>query len=196
MQTHSADGIILQAINFRDFDQIATIFTENEGVIKVIAKRSHLLKQGLKLIPLTRVEFTFVKRKSELYPLKEMTQKEHYLDLRKDLNTLNTACEFLNAISKTQMLHKPAQNLYKLLTIYLGKIPKFSSTYALECSFRLKVLEQEGILDLCTCSFFSPDELQILTNIANEKSFQRLGLATISKDLNLKVKTFFYDQFY
>ncbi len=191
MQTYLSSGIILHAFDFRDFDQIVTVFTENEGLVKFIVKKGNLLKKGLKSSPLTKGEFLYTIGKSELYPLQEISIKEHYLDLRKNYTHLNVACECLKSILETQMLHKPAPALYTLLNAYLGKITSFSNFNALEASFRLKILMHEGILDLSSDSVFSSEEMFTLQELVSASSFASLDALSVSNDLNLKIKHFF-----
>jgi len=196
MQTYLSEGIILHALNFREFDQIVTVFTENEGLIKFFAKRGNANKNKMKSLPLTRAEFVYTIGKSELYSLTEISPKEHYLQLRQNLKTLNKACDCLKAILKTQMLHKPAPFLYKLLTAYLSKIPDFLNNEALDSSFHLKILQHEGILDLESNSYFSSDQLILANHLTNENYFSNLQKIVVSADFNHKVKCLFEDSFH
>jgi len=191
MQTHLSYGIILQTLNFSDFDQIVTVFTENEGVIKFFAKGANALKNGLKSSCLTCAEFVYVIGKSELYLLREMLPKQHYLNLRNNFKNLNTACECLKAILETQLVHKPAPLLYQLLIAYLDKIPNFPNHEALEASFYLKILYHEGVLDLNASHFFSQDELDLVAQLATKSSFAKLNDLNVSKEFNQKIKLFF-----
>jgi DNA repair protein RecO (recombination protein O) len=195
MQTYLSEGIVLQASDFRDFDQIVTVFTENEGIMKFIAKRGNVVKTGLKSSPLTRGEFVYTIGKSDLYTLRELSIKEHYLELRKNLGSLNTSCECLKAILETQMLHKPAPFLFKLLSAYLAKIHTFSNHDALESSFRLKILLHEGVLDLDADGFFSDEENFLVHQLIVENSFSNLQKIFISADLNIKIRYFFKNAF-
>lgn len=191
MQTHLSYGIILQTFNFGDFDQIVTVFTENEGVVKFFAKGGNALKNGLKSTCLTCAEFIYVIGKSELYPLKEIYPKQHYLNLRNNFNNLNTACECLKAILATQLLHKPAPHLYKLLIAYLDKIPSFTNHEALLASFYLKILYHEGVLDLDADNFFSNEEIVLIGELALTSSFNHLKTLEVPEELHEKIKIFF-----
>jgi DNA repair protein RecO len=196
MQTYLSEGIILQAANFRDFDQIVTVFTENEGIMKFIAKRGNAPKNQLKCAILTKAEFVYTIGKSDLYTLSELSTKEHYLQLRKSLSSLNTSCECLKAILETQMLHKPAPFLYKLLTAFLTKIHTFTENQeALESSFRLKILLHEGVLDLDSEGYFSSEEHYIVHQLVVENSFAKLQKIFITPDLNIKIRYFFKNAF-
>lgn len=191
MQTYTSDGIILHAFNFRDFDQIVTAFTENQGLIKFIVKKGNLLKKGLKSSPFTKGQFVYTVGKSELYSLQEISVKDHYLDLRKNYTHLTLGCRFLKSILETQMLHKPAPLLYQLLIVYLGKIGSFSNLKSLEASFHVKILLHEGVLDVSEGSFFSANEHKVVLELAETSSFAHLETLVISNDLELKIKHLF-----
>ena len=191
MQTYLSEGIVLNVLNFREVDQIVTVFTENEGVMKFFSKRGNAGKKECKSLTLTRAEFVYTIGKSELYPLQEISPKEHFLQLRQNLKDLTVACEFLKSILDTQMMHKPAPYLYKLLIAYLSRISGFANYEALESSFRLKILNHEGILDLSSGSFFSEQELYLVYQLTIENSFANLQKIEISQDLNFKIQFFF-----
>ena len=88
MKSYRTEGVILHAsLNFRDYDQILTVFTPDEGIVKFIVKRS-LTANGSINSPLTRVEFVYSKGKSDLLLCREISLLKMHLELRKKIEWL------------------------------------------------------------------------------------------------------------
>ena len=139
MQTRT-EGIILQATKFQDFDQIITVFTPGDGILKFMVKGALNPKQGKAALttPLSRVELIYLQGKSELYSCREISMLNNHLSLRENVVLMEAAFDLLQAIRSTQLPHKPAPELYKLLLIYLEKLPLIPDPKILSTSFRLK----------------------------------------------------------
>lgn len=142
------EGIILNGVKFQDYDQIITIFTPSEGILKLIVKGGLRVGKENLTSPFTRAEFIYIRKKSELCTCKEISLLHQHLSLRKDIDTLEAASELLQAIIATQMPQKMAPEIYQLLASYLEKLPHTSSPFTLATSFKLKVLRYEGLLHL------------------------------------------------
>ncbi len=144
------DGIILNSLNFRDYDQILTVFSNDQGIVKLIVKRAHSKKNSKSALtaPLTRAEFVYVKGRSEIFTCREISPLNQHLDLRTKWEDLTAAGDMAKAILETQMPHKPAGTLFELLHCYLSKIPSCIDPNALAASFRLKILRHDGLLHL------------------------------------------------
>lgn len=221
----TAEGIILQAFPFQENDRILTVFSLEEGIIKFIAKKSCFSKKGKEIAPapLTQAEFTYAKKRSELFPCRELEVLNHHLPLREDLNRLEAACDLLQAILTSQWLGKPSPELYKLLCTYLEKMPLAANPFVISSSFRLKILKYEGMLKISpfcsvcgasfTSCFFSPgeffcsqhaphmavslsqEEATIIDHLAECTYFSQLVVASISSELALKIKQIFKECF-
>lgn len=195
MQIYRSNGVVLEVKNFEETDQIISVFTENEGLVKFFVKKAHLMKNRLKTTPLTLGEFVYVKGKSELYRLNEISIQNHYLDLRKDLKKLELGCIFLNLILKSQMIGKPAPLLFHLLVRYLDKIKVFEDLIPLEASFRIKLLQYEGLFSLDEANLFDPYEKELLHLLLFSPSFTHLKTLSVSAELHEKIKILFDEQF-
>ncbi len=184
MQTHRCEGIILNTLNFRDYDQILTVFSKDFGLLKFIAKKANASKRGLKCAPFLRGEFIFVQNQSELYSLRDVSIISQHLNLRNNLTCLSAACACCKAILDTQLLHKPSESLYALLIAYLEQFPLCADPRLLECSFLLKLLRHEGILDL------SPfhHETEIIETLAFSRSFAQINQITIQESLHATIR--------
>lgn len=225
MDTQRTEGIILQAINFQDYDQILTVFSREEGMLKFIFKGANSPKRtkGAVTSPLTRAEFVYTKGKGDLYNCREVSIINQYLSLRQNLTYLEAACDLVLTLQKTQLTHKPAPDLYALLVSYLEKIPVTKDPRVLSASFRLKLLRHEGLYGFeegCTacqtplstfyiargetfCKMHAPpkaivfdkEEAAIITHLAFSRSLSQLVGMEMTPLLNDKIKQFFDEQF-
>lgn len=221
MEKIKSQGIIINALPFRDYDCILTLFTPEEGLIKLFIRAAYSSKngKGASITPLTAVDAVYSKGRGDFFTSHELSVANHHLDLRKDLATLNAACDMLQAISSTQQPGKAAPELYQLLTAYLQRLPSAPSPAAIACSFRLKLLRYEGILGLishcCTCSctlsetwlhesdafcrqhapqgasMLTGEERDTIEQLAFSRDFHHLAAITIPPTLNSKVATLF-----
>lgn len=146
MHIHRTEGVILQSLDFQDYHQILTVFTRDEGLVKLITKRSYGKRQGTFTTPLTQAEFIYKAGNAEIFKCQEVSIIHQHLGLRQNLVTLEAACEILKAILLTQLLHATAPQLYALLVLYLTRMPLFEDPHAITASFRLKLLKHEGLL--------------------------------------------------
>lgn len=148
------EGIILRAIDFKDYDRILTVFTEKEGVVSLYVKganrRSNPHHQIT--IPFTQAEFVYtIKTNTELYTCTEISVVNYHLKLRDQPIFLKTGCDLLKMIQTSQLPEKPAPQLYQLLIKCLQVLPEFPSPQILNAVFRLKLLKHEGLLTVTHC---------------------------------------------
>jgi DNA repair protein RecO (recombination protein O) len=150
MQTYRTEGIILQANNFQDYDQILTVFTLDEGIIKLFVKGANHFKRrsGTVTSPLTQLEIDYTRGKSEILKCKTLSVLNLNLKLRDSLTALEAGCEIIRAIQVSQQPNISTPDLYKLMNGYLEKIPTFSDPAILTTSFCLKVLRHDGLLGI------------------------------------------------
>lgn len=221
MQELKTDGIILNALNFRDYDQILTVFSNDQGIVKLIVKRAHSTKNNKSALtaPLTRAEFVYIKGRSEIFTCKEISPINQHLDLRTNWEVLSAAGDMAKAILETQMQHKPANTLFDLFDCYLSKIPSCTDPKALAASFRLKILRHDGLFhptpecSICQttlseqhifggqsyCNEHAPDgsltltpkEMEILLLLTFSRSMSILAMTTLSIDLQAKIEHLF-----
>lgn len=155
MERLKIEGIVINAIPFKDDDCISTVFTAEEGLIKFFFKGGYKKRSSL-TNPLTVAEIIYVRGKGELYTCIETTPFDHHLKLRENLPILKSACTLLQAIASTQQQGRPVPELYQLLRIYLRKLPTAVDPAAIAGSFCLKLLHYEGLFGLtshcCVCA--------------------------------------------
>lgn len=144
------EGVILKVIDFRDYDQIMTVFTPDRGIIKLIFKKRKPA-QGTpfhKISPIARGEFIYTETKGDIWKCSEISLSNQYLKLRENYAWLETAGRLINWILSSQVEQKPAPRLYRLLVTYLEKIPLSTNLRSLEISFVIHLLKHEGLINL------------------------------------------------
>lgn len=149
MEKFTTEGIVLNAIPFRNYDCILTVFSPLQGLIKFFFKGAYSQKKGNgsgTTTPLSIVEIVYTKGRGDLHLCAEISVTDHNLALRNNLSVLEAACDMLQSISATQQPDKPAPELYRLFCMYLEKLPQISSPQILSSSFRLKLMRYEGVL--------------------------------------------------
>lgn len=192
--TYRTEGVILQATKYQDFDQIVTLFTPEEGLLRFMVKGALNPKLGKAALtaPLSRAEFIYARGRSELYSCREISMLNSHLNLRESELMLEAAFDLLQAIRATQMPQKGAPELYRLLLIYLEKLPLIPDPKVVSTSFRLKTLRHEGLLNLDEISF-SEEERELLTILANARSFASLSELRVTPGLCQKVRQLFLE---
>ena len=218
MTIYRTEGIVLQAKKYGEQDHILSVFTSGYGILKLFLKgRSYQKTPSITL--LTRAEFVYREGKSDLYSCSEISPLNACLDLRKNLDVMEAALDFVKALTGSQLNCKPAPHLYSLLLSYLEKLPSIPDSRTLAMSFRLKILHHEGLLliDSCcaTCQTplkehymegsesycaqhalahfcaFSSEEVVLLKMLAFTRSFKELFAVKLPADFPRKVCQFF-----
>lgn len=218
MSTSKTEGIILHTLDFKEYDQILTVFSPENGIQKFIFKggQSAKKRKGSSSAPLTRGEFIYHIRNSDLFPCSEISVLSHYQGIRKNLETLETACEMIKVVHQTQQPGKPAPQLYTLFTTYLETLSSAPHPHALASSFLLKLLRHDGHLgplNLCsTCQhplttlflnegesfcqkhastnsvFFDEHELLLLQILLYSRTLSEISNLTLSGTTHQKIK--------
>lgn len=147
MEKLRTEGIIVRAFSFQESDRIFTAFTPDEGLATFFFKGASNKKKGgaATTTPLTAVELIYSRGRGEMHPCYEASILNHHLPLRKNLPVLEAACEMLRTVSATQLPGKACGDLYRLLLIYLEKLPEALDPVAISASFHLKALRHEGL---------------------------------------------------
>lgn len=142
----TTEGIVLRVIPFRDYDQIATLFTPDLGVIKIVLRKAGgSTKSGRRVcMPLSKVEIAYRESNREIFSCYGMCQLESFLSLRRNFSFLKVGCDLLQVVLDSQFIGKEAADLYALLDYYLKRVAGVANPWVLSSSFRLKVLKHEG----------------------------------------------------
>lgn len=221
MSENKQEGVVLQTLDYRESSRIISLFTPNQGVISLIAKKISKSNGGwLNLTtPLCRGHFIYQTGRSTLHRLVDGHVIDLNLLLRKSYSHLNEAGKMLRALSRSQLQGKPSPHLYELLLAYLRQLPHMSDPRTLGASFLLKILKHDGLLflsplclrcnaypstsldggeSLCSsCAdrnvlFFSPSEWEILSKLHSSRQFAPLTTLTLSDTLAKTIEALFY----
>lgn len=183
------EGVILRVIPFQDHHQILTVFSLEHGLCRLIFKRGKA-KAGL-CVPLTEAEFIYRKTNSELLQCQEISLINAHLGLRHSLAALQASCDLSQAVMTSQVIENPGPLLYRLFTYYLNKIPLLADPQILVASFRLKLLQHEGLFSPENQSFFSKDEMATVAQLAACRKWQELTSLAVPPNLQERIVQFF-----
>jgi DNA repair protein RecO (recombination protein O) len=218
------EGVILHAIKYGEYDQILTVFTREEGLIKMIFKGAYAKKRalGASTAPFTQAEFVYDKRQSSLFVCQESALLHAHLNLRKSLACLDAAYLLAKILLASQAEQKASPLLYDLFVCYLARIPLSLSPAALVASFQLKFLRHEGLFGLTPhCSLckadlrdhfiargesycegdrpeeavkLTPFEAETVFILAFSKSYDLIEQSALGSDLKAKIEWLFQGQ--
>lgn len=147
MSVLKTEGIIVHTLKFKDTDQIATVFTPQEGLLKFLIKRAYTSKhgKGSHSALLTRAEIVYSKGKADLHLCQEMSPLNAHPHLRDNLPLLEASFDLLKSIRASQVPNRPAQPLYLLLQMTLERLHHLPDPWTAPLSMRLKILRDEGV---------------------------------------------------
>ena len=213
------EGVIIDAISFKESDQILTVFTERCGVIKLIAKKAKKGARAGGVSPLSRGEFRYTKGRGELCRCSDIHIIDSFLSLRSSFDCLTAAGVMVKTIGVSQMVGKPAPKLYQLLLCYLKNLSKGVCPSLFGSSFILKIFKHEGIwppsLHCHTCykaleegyfhgseifcwehapsgsPFLSREEIAVLAVLTEARSLETLKNLKIEQELAGKIRQLF-----
>ncbi|MDR3623694.1 MAG: DNA repair protein RecO [Chlamydiales bacterium] len=149
IEEERATGITLESKPFEEFHKIATIFTFEQGLIKLFVQNAH--KKNLPIQPYCKVELVYKKGKSGLDYYKDgrllkMLPNISSQNPQRGLLEINIANQMAKIVLSSQCTKSPAQNLYLLFEAYLTTLPLVSNPENLLRSFQLKLLIYEGVI--------------------------------------------------
>jgi len=198
---HQIEGITLHAFDFKEYDRIVTVFSEEMGVISLIVKGANRKKKGTAsalATPLSCGEFIFSAGKGDLFTYRDGTIYDQFLSLRHDFDTLDTAGSMLQITKKTLLPNKPAPLLYRLLKTFLSGLSDCSPPENALISFKLKMLHHEGLLPLgpdavydCGEVVFSDEERQLIFCLAASRSLKQITSLYIPYEFSEKISYLF-----
>lgn len=217
----SCQAIVLSSFNYRDYDRIATLYSNDRGLIKLIIHGANRPKSNRLIFcqPFTLIDLTYQQKNGDIHHFKEGKILNPHLNIRDSFEALEAASQLLDVTSKSQMPEEPSSHLFLLLTTYLKKIPEFKNPYILSQSYLLKTLLMQGLWTIQTqCSgcqkkldefYFSPkgyfcmncaastsirltiEEMHTITALVQERSFKELQKLEVKKALQEKIEKIF-----
>jgi len=206
------EGIVLQAIPFKEYDRILTLFS-SAGLLKFFVKvrKKDYLKCIALTSPWTRVELHYTLGRGDLHRMTEGFILSQHLRLRESLEILEAADTMTKAILHSQLQGKPAPKLYSLLCLFLHQLPSCHYPKSLASAFLIKILTHEGLLQLSTHQstyryggelyfpqeappnhvVMTGEEEKMLSEITHSRSLPFMTSLSLSVDLQSKIATMF-----
>ncbi len=115
MNSKKVSGIILKRVNFGESDKIITLFTKNEGKIKVIAKGARKMKSKFCGHIEMMNKSQFILHRGKTFKIAtEVSLIENYLGHSTNLGNLKNLYFMTEVIEKTLPENHPAPELYDL----------------------------------------------------------------------------------
>lgn len=195
-ERHKIEGIVCHALPFQDNDIILTVFSDTLGMVKFFLKKARLRKEwrGAAISPLTQAEFIYSQGKGELLSCHEISILSCHVKLREKLNRLEAALEILHALKNGYSTGHPAPLIYALSLRYLEALSSIADPSALSSSFRLKILNHEGLLSSEIDPFFSTDEWVLIEQLALNRSLSFFTDLVLPDYLHDKIGQFYQMQ--
>lgn len=139
------EGILLQAIPYLGSHRILKIFTPDDGLISLMAK--HIKTNSTAVTtPFCSAQWVYRKSAGEIHSLKDFSLLDPMQHLREQYNTIFSAGSIARDLIRSQMPGRTAKSLYDLLLASFRHLR--SNPPAIALSFRLKLLQFEGLLRL------------------------------------------------
>lgn len=126
MGNYFTQGLILRHINFREADRLISIYTEDRGLVNVVAKGARRIKSKLagSLEPFTLAEFMIVKGKNyDTVASSEVINV--YRGIKNDLTKIKLAYYFSKIILETAKEMQRDNKLYNYLLNIFDYLDKF-----------------------------------------------------------------------
>jgi DNA repair protein RecO (recombination protein O) len=209
MSITKTEAIVLKSIKFGDTSKIATLYTEDCGKIKVIAKGIRKPKSRLSgaLQTLSHIQIVFYKKKtSEIYLLSQSDTIKSYQPLYKDLNRYvfaSAVLELLDRLITGEESNPQLFELTKTTLTFMETCPEESLEKSF-CSYALKLADLLGYkpkFDRCViCNkkaegkfiLFSPEKGGIVCKrcAREDQAYLRLSKTSVTSALKLQsIKT-------
>ncbi len=130
-------GVVIGEFAYGEKDRIVSLFTP-QGLYKAIEKfgKKHNVSN------FSIIEGLLVEGRSELFKLKEVKVTKTFLNIRENYDAIEAALKMGDAIMKTQLGDKSAENLYLIFIGFLERLEKNPTAYM--TSFLLKLMVNEG----------------------------------------------------
>lgn len=193
-------GLIIKSQEYQSNKKLIRFFTQKGELITLFTNYS--AKYLSYLVPLMQVEATYSPSKgSDCFYLQEMIMLSQTDLYQQTFSYIEVIGKIAATILHSQMPGKLSPLLYVLCISYISQLPKSSDPYTILCSFYLKLLRYEGLIDFPNClhtsssPIFLPEELEEVYRLGYAKEFVQLE-NSIPKELKNKIFTLFDSLFY
>ncbi len=185
----TTEGIVLRTIDVKENDRLIILFTKELGIVKVYASKikSKQNPAAVASTPLVASEWILQKAREDLYFHSEVSISTQNLQLRSNINVLQSACDLLKAIEKGIAHEDPAPEVYDLLQLFLECLPNAASPASVKAVFLAKLLFYQGLM--------GEDDSQGLQVLADLRSIDALMQIALPAEAHDEVVNAFEERF-
>lgn len=151
MKTFKDQAFVISSINFKEYDQIVTVFTKEKGLIQLFARGARRLKNSFRTLvqPLQLIEIDYFQRKSSLFSLQEGYIIQAFPYIRNSYDHLEAAFAILSILKSELEPEQASPLLFELIYRYFTHFFETKKPLFFSLSFALKLLKHEGKLNSC-----------------------------------------------
>ena len=193
-------AIVIDAINFGDYDKIITLLTFQHGILSAIVKRGNSPKyfSPALISPLTIGEYVLREQKGELLRFLDGSILDPQMALREDYDRLECAGKIVNTIKTRLLPNKKVDTLYLLTQKLLYALQKGYNPRNIYAVFLIKFLLYEGLISQNHITDISMlrYENEIIKKIISERSITKLAAINIESRFAKKIYKIFEISFH
>ncbi|NLK09241.1 MAG: DNA repair protein RecO [Firmicutes bacterium] len=153
MGLYRTDAVVLRTYNLGEADKILTLFTQDKGKVRAVARgsrrpRNHLISSSQ---PFVRGTYMIFQRKN-LDSISQAAIIDPMMYLREDLTKMAYASYMVELVDQLTEEYDPNEGLFRLLIFALTELKNDGLETKLLPFFELHVLRQSGVgpeLDCC-----------------------------------------------
>ncbi|MDP1608626.1 MAG: recombination protein O N-terminal domain-containing protein [Chlamydiales bacterium] len=151
-------GLLLQVIPYLGKQKILKVFTPEAGLVSLIEKKH----SSGPLTPFCLAEWVYRKGNRDICLLLEVSVRNHFLELRSSYRALCAAGQISQDLLKVHMPGGSSFELFALASSFFQQMSFFEHPEVLVMLFRLKWLQQEGLLSFrSACSLCGASALHV-----------------------------------
>ena len=159
-------GLILRTLPLTETSLIVQWLTRDFGRISTVAKGARRPKSPfagkLDLFYLADLSYQ-PSRRSDLHTLREVSVREFFPALRRDMGALLQACYFSQLLAQTTETGTPLPALFELFASVLGALPDFPPRALTVFAFEMKLLAEQGLNPAPSAAGLTPGSREILS---------------------------------
>ncbi len=139
------EGIVLRQVPYGNYDQIATLFTHDVGVLALFIKGGSSPRRKAPLTGLTCAEIVYQFGRGDLAFSREVSIKHRYHESWNNYSLFESGAAMAKMLLDSQLPGKTAPQLYALFRLYLERLGSAQCPAAFVASFGLKILKHDGL---------------------------------------------------
>lgn len=147
MSLHQTEAIVINSIDFLEYDKLITLYTRQMGKVRAVVKgaRKPTSKLAASIELFTHLNVTlFGKRPRELYRLTQTEIIQFHHRLRDNVDRLSYASLFIELLNRTAGENEPEPELFELSIHFLTEIETNPELISTSLIYLIKLLQIAG----------------------------------------------------